>query len=213
MCMTEQLSCICSNLSSSYILLAPYKIVQLLVMLSNVLPSLPRSSSTPIHLVMEVQGPWLSSVPSSNQPVICWVRAACVGGRPSIVLPFWVKSCFLASFTHSWLLERSYSKTKNCSSGPSHFWTVCEVGLADKAQNAGVTSLYTFQVFIAVQCSFLASASKERNCHCHILWRHGTLAIHYTDQDPVPSCTAKNRKFFPTPKAIHNSAMSSCCYC
>ena len=48
------------------------------------------------------------------------------------------------------LLEWSYSKITNRSSGPSHSWTVCGAGLAAKAQNAGVTSLYAFQVSHAV---------------------------------------------------------------
>ena len=81
---------------------------------------------------------------------MCWVSVAGVDVKPSISLPFWLKSFFIASFTHSWLLDQSYSKTTTLSNGTKHSWIFCGVGLALTAQNAEGTSLYAFQLFHAV---------------------------------------------------------------
>ena len=64
-----------------------------------------------------------------------------------VVDQFFVKSSFLASFTHSRLLVRSYSRTTNRSRRGSHCSMHCTLGVPANAQNAGVTESYNFQVF------------------------------------------------------------------
>ena len=124
-----------------------------------------------------------------------WMSASRVGGSPSIALPFWVKSCFLASLTCCWLLVRSYSNTTNHSSCPKHSSMVCRVGVENKAQNAEVTSPYAFLV------SNLTS-NKDINHRMQHIW---------SGRSPLTiSWAARNAKFLPTPKATHSSLMLRC---
>ena len=88
------------------------------------------------------------------------------------------------------------------------FWTVYGVCLAAKEQNAGVTSLYAFQVSHVVLLPL--SPKKETVSHPVKAWNIGK-AMHQSGPSTLAiSCAAKNRKFFSTPKAIHNSTRSSC---
>ena len=118
---------------------------------------------------------------------MCSVNAACVGGKPSISLHFWVKSCFLASFIlkHSWLLDESYSKTTTLSSGQSHCWIFFGVELAAKAQNTGGTTLY-----VPSKCPM--------QCKAFIRTKYLGFFV-----------CSKEWTIFPTQRAIHISARSS----
>ncbi len=79
---------------------------------------------------------------------MCWTSAAWQSINCSTFLCEQLFPCLLDTLLATGI--RSYSKTTNLSSGPIHSSIVCGVGLATKAQNAGVTSSYAFQVSHAV---------------------------------------------------------------
>jgi len=80
---------------------------------------------------------------------MCWISAACVGGRLSIALPFWVN--FLAWLTHSWLLVWSYSRTIKSLQWPQPFL------YGSQAWPSSQGTEYWVDIFICVPCSPLAS--------------------------------------------------------
>ena len=163
----------------------PYKLVWLSVRLSTTFPSLPQpSSSNPIHSEMEALELQSSSGPSSDSlvgsPLDVLDECSLCKGRPSIALPLWVITCFLASLTHFWLLVRSFSKQTNHSSGANHSCMDCGVGLATRHRMLG------WHLHMHSRCPMQSSypCLQNRTLY-HTQWKHKILVKRYTDQDPL----------------------------
>ena len=106
------------------------------------------------------------------------MSAACVR-RPYIALPFWVNNSFLALLTHSWILVRSYNRTTNCSTGPSHSSIDWVWSSRQGIECCGDISIYNRQ---PMQSSF---PCLQNRTPYRTQWRHGTLAMQHTNQDQM----------------------------